>query len=72
MFLLRLLLRLGLGDWKKDKALKEWKCKTLQIKSRENPVLLSLDGETKTFDLPLNVSILPKHLRILIPEDPDT
>jgi len=65
---LRLLSRLFLGNWKKDEALQEWQCSTLGLACAEPSVLLSLDGETQTFDTPLTFSILPRRLQILIPK----
>ncbi len=65
---LRLLFRLRMGDWKRDKALQEWDCTDLKIESHDETVLLSLDGETQEFDMPLEFSILPKHIKILIPK----
>lgn len=65
----RFLLRLGIGDWKKDHALKEWSCRNLSIMSHNKTELLSLDGETKEFNTPLQFLILRKQLKIIVPKE---
>ena len=64
---LRLLLNLGLGDWKKDEALREWECKKLEVRSTESNMLLALDGETQRFAMPLRFSVLHKGLKMIVP-----
>lgn len=69
---MRFLMRLGLGDWRQDKALREWRCKELTVRCKDRPVLLSLDGETEEFNSPLKFTVLPKKLKLLIPERSET
>jgi diacylglycerol kinase family enzyme len=65
---LRLLLNLGLGDWKKDEALHEWECRELRVRGTEKNTLLSLDGETQRFSMPLHFSVLHKGLKMIVPK----
>ncbi|MBI1301907.1 MAG: diacylglycerol kinase [Alphaproteobacteria bacterium] len=66
---LRFLVRLGLGDWKRDNVIEEWTAKELHIENGAKQELVSLDGETKTLNMPLHFSIIPKSVRVLIPKD---
>ena len=65
---LRLLLRLGLGDWRSDPVIREWSGKTVRLTTKNKQELLSLDGETKNFKTPLVFSIRPQSLSILLPQ----
>lgn len=64
---LRLLIRLGTGNWQKDPVVKEWTAETVCIHTEHDEELLSLDGETKTVKAPLNFWMQNKSLDLLVP-----
>lgn len=65
---LRLLLKLKIGDWKKDDALREWSAKNLIVTCDNKSLLLSLDGETCTFHCPIHFGILEKQINLWVPK----
>lgn len=65
---LRFLLRLGLGGWKKDPAIHEWKGREVDLDTARPSELLSLDGETLTMQMPLTVRMKPASLSVLVPD----
>lgn len=48
------------------RTLHEWETTSYRIESDE-PILAGVDGEALTFESPLNISIRPKGLRVLVP-----
>jgi hypothetical protein len=48
------------------RTLHEWEVTSFRIESDE-PILAGLDGEALVFDSPLNISIRPKGLRVVVP-----
>lgn len=48
-------------------ALFEWVAASIELESDE-PILAGVDGEAESFDGPLEVSIRPRGLRVLVPE----
>lgn len=65
---IRFMLRLRFGDWRKDQVIDEWEGKSVTLNTKRREELISLDGETKTINTPLNFSIKQKALPLLVPK----
>lgn len=65
---LRLFLRMQGGGWQHDPAVREWCAKALTVRTRRDSELLSLDGETVSMTTPLEFSVRPRSLSLLVPE----
>lgn len=50
----------------KLRGMHEWETSSYRIESDE-PILAGVDGEALAFESPLNISIRPKGLRVLVP-----
>lgn len=64
---IRLLLRLGIGGWQHDRTMRMWKGHTLDIRTCRPREMLTLDGETEAFDMPLHFEVRPRALSLLVP-----
>ena len=64
---LRLLVKLLIGNWKKDPVIKEWLAREVRLTTEKSEELLSLDGETKRFKTPLRFYMKPQSLDVLVP-----
>lgn len=64
---LRFFLKLGIGGWKSDPLVKEWVSPQVNISTREQNMLVSLDGEPVDIKTPLRFSIKPLALKLLVP-----
>jgi len=64
---IRIITRLGFGDWRKDPFVAEWKAETVTVRTKRAEELVSLDGETMTLETPLNFWINRRALNVLVP-----
>ena len=53
-----------LGDLR---SLHEWETSSFRIESGSETILTGVDGEALEFPSPLDITIRPKHLRVLVP-----
>lgn len=64
---IRLLGKLGFGNWQSDKALQDMRAKSVTLNVKENPALFSLDGETLELETPVRFRIKEKALSLILP-----
>jgi diacylglycerol kinase family enzyme len=64
---IRLLIRLRLGDWKKDPVLDEQVAKHVIVNTHRKSEKVSLDGELHELKTPLTFAIKPRALRLILP-----
>lgn len=64
---LRLFMKMGLGGWQNDSAVREWQGEALSIDTGRKTERLSLDGETMDMNTPLMFSLKNKSLALLKP-----
>ncbi|WP_262691964.1 diacylglycerol/lipid kinase family protein [Kordiimonas aestuarii] len=64
----RLLMRLPTGGWGRDPVVREWQARQLVLHSGHKEELISLDGETRTVEMPLHFRIEPRALNLLVPQ----
>lgn len=71
--LTQLMTELGVGLWTLDSRVEQRTTTRLTLESPERSILVGLDGENHTLRTPLEVSIQPLALRVLVPagSDPD-
>lgn len=63
----RLMFKLGFGNWRADPKMKEWSAQKLSLETDRQTELISLDGETHTLQTPLIFTVQPKALNLIIP-----
>jgi diacylglycerol kinase family enzyme len=68
----RLLLRMIIGDWLHDPELKEWVGHKVGLRTHRKHELVSIDGEVLDMAMPLEFTIHPKLVKLLVPAPPDT
>ena len=64
---LRLMTRLLFGHWLKDPDLSELTGKCVQLNTRRKRELVSIDGEVREMQTPLDFTIKPKLVHLLVP-----
>lgn len=64
---LRLLLHLHRGDIEKEQSLHELQTRILSVQTRRRHELVSIDGEPRRLQTPLNFRVLPGALKIIAP-----
>ena len=64
----RILLKLGMGGWRKDPKIKEWLAKEIAVDCDQNEEQVSLDGETKILKTPICFTLKAKHLKLITPK----
>jgi diacylglycerol kinase family enzyme len=67
---LRLLSRLVLGHWLKDPDMKEIVGHKMKLWTRRKKELVSIDGEVIKMNTPLEFTLKPKSIRLLVPASP--
>ncbi len=65
---MRLLMRLLFGHWLRDPDLKEMTGRRIKLWSRHKRALVSIDGEVEKLRTPLEFTLKPRHVQVLIPE----
>lgn len=65
---MRLLMRLLFGHWLRDPDLREMTGQRMKLWSRHKRQLVSIDGEVEKMHTPLEFTIRPRHVQVLIPE----
>jgi diacylglycerol kinase family enzyme len=69
----RLLLRMIIGDWLHDPELKEWLGHKVGLRTHRKRELVSIDGEVLEMAMPLEFTIRPKLVKLLVPKSaPET
>lgn len=66
--LVRLALATSLGIWRESELIEEFVTTEFEIDTDKKSLLVSVDGELVTFDTPFTVSLVPKALSVLMPE----
>jgi len=65
---MRLLMRLLFGHWLRDPDLKEMTGHRIKLWSRHKRALVSIDGEVEKLHTPLEFTLKPRHVQVLVPE----
>ncbi len=65
---MRVLMRLVFGHWLRDPDLKEMTGNRIKLWSRHKKALVSIDGEVETLRTPLEFTLKPRYVKVLIPE----
>jgi diacylglycerol kinase family enzyme len=65
---MRVLMRLLLGHWLRDPDLKEMTGHRMKLWSRHKRALVSIDGEVEKLHTPLEFTLKPRHVQVLVPE----
>lgn len=71
MDVLRLTVRMLLGHWQDDEALSVETVRSLTINTHKDLLKVMLDGEVETMHTPLEFTIRPQALSVLVPADAD-
>jgi diacylglycerol kinase family enzyme len=64
----RILLKLGMGGWRKDPKIKEWQATEIIVNCDQDREDISLDGETYTLKAPIRFAIKPNNLKLITPK----
>ncbi|WP_443748956.1 diacylglycerol/lipid kinase family protein [Asticcacaulis solisilvae] len=64
----RVLMRLLFGHWLRDPDLKEMTGQRIKLWSRHKKALVSIDGEVEKLRTPLEFTLKPRHVKVLVPE----
>jgi len=67
---LRFLTRLVIGNWKQDPDLEEVTGRHITLWSKHKKDLVSIDGEVEEMRTPLEFTIKPKSIKLLVPAKP--
>lgn len=64
---IRFLMKLGLSGWKKDPVMSEWVSRKATVRTADKIELVSLDGEPFEMNTPVEFSVRPLALELLVP-----
>lgn len=64
---MRLLMRLLFGHWLRDPDLKEMTGQRIRLWSRHKRALVSIDGEVEKMRTPLEFTLKPRYVKVLVP-----
>jgi diacylglycerol kinase family enzyme len=67
--MIRVVLKLGFGQWRQDPKIKEWLTSSLTINTDNEYEDITLDGEVRRMQTPLNFAIKPSALQVIIPKE---